>query len=317
MREQTSGTILANWRDHHPSLFGKHPIRLEHTIHRSDLFTDPALIRLLENAPRDAYHVTTMDKRPGSPTTKREGEFGKLGGAAILDAVRKGHLWINFQAAERVDPRYGDLLTDIYREFEARVPGLVTFKHKMTILISSPLLKVKYHFDVPGQTLWQIRGRKRVYVYPASPPFLKQQSLEDVILNRAHETDITHEPWFDDHARVYDLEPGQMLHWPLNSPHRVENEDVLNVSFTTEHWTRALRNRYAVNYGNGLLRMAGFRALSQETGSTGLYPKAALTALAKAGGLQKRIAKPFVVDFQVDPDAADCVRDIPQKVFGK
>ena len=75
---------------------------------------------------------------------------------------------------------------------------------------------------MPGQWLIQISGRKRVYVYPNTPPFLKPQDLEDIaLLNR--EVDLPYAPWYDAHAQVFDLEPGQMLSWPLNAPHRVEN----------------------------------------------------------------------------------------------
>lgn len=310
MREKGVGNIISDWENHYPELFGHHSLRLRHTLSESTLFTDAALIELLERAPRQNYHVTTMDKTGHNPNFKREGQFGDLGGEDILQAVRNGSIWINFQSPHEIKSEYGELLADIYREFEARVPGLKTYKHKMTILISSPKLKVKYHFDLPGQTLWQIRGTKRVYVYPSKAPFLTQNALEKVAINEAHETDLQYQDWFDDHAEVYELEPGQMLHWPLNRPHRVENHDCLNVSLTTEHWTKPLRNQYAVNYGNAMIRKLGLRNLSQRTGPTSLYPKAAIAAATKLSGIQKKRMKPFIIDFEVDPNAEDCVRNI-------
>lgn len=317
MRDQTVGNIISDWQDHYPTLFGEHPLKLEHTIHRSKLFTDEALIDLLENAPRENYHVTTMDKRVQNPTYKREGQFGDLSGKEILDAVRKGNLWINLRDPQDIRSKYGDLLGDIYREFETRVPGLKTYKHKMTILISSPKLKVKYHMDVPGQTLWQIRGKKKVYLYAAKAPFMSQQALEKLVINEAHETDLEFRDWFDDHALTYELEPGQMLHWPLNCPHRVENHDCLNVSLTTEHWTNELRNKYAVNFGNAMMRKIGFNKLSQNASGPGLYAKAAITAATKISGMQKKLSKPYVIDFQVDPNAPNCVLDIPPSELNK
>ena len=310
MRDQNVGNIISNWKEHHANLFGHHTLKLNHTIHNSRLFTDEALIKLLENAPRKNYNVTTMDKRGHNPSYKREGQFGNLGGAEILNAVRNGSIWINFQDPQDIDSDYGELLADIYREFESKVPGFKSFKHKMAILISSPKLKVKYHFDIPGQTLWQIRGHKRVYVYSASAPFISQQSLEKVILNEAHETDLEYQQWFDEHAEVYELAPGDMVHWPLNCPHRVENHDDLNISIATEHWTSDLRKNYLVNYANGMMRKVGVRNLSQNTALPSLLPKAAITAATKLSGIQKRNSKPFSIDFEVDPSAPDCIRDI-------
>ena len=312
MHSAPANSILTDWKDHYSSLFSRHSLNLGHNLHQSDLFSDEALIALLENAPRGNYNVTTMDKGDGvgNPTYKREGDFGDLGGKEILDAVKNGSIWINFQRPGEIDSRYGELLENIYAEFEARVPGLKTFKHKMTILISSPKLKVKYHFDLPGQSLWQVRGKKRVYLYPPKEPFLSQQGLDGVTINEAHETDLQYQDWYDDHAQIVDLEPGRMMHWPLNCPHRIENYDCLNVSITTEHWTSELRNIYAVNYGNAMLRKFGLPATATHTGMTNFVPKAAIATAVKLSGLQKRNAKPFLIDFVVDPSQKDSIRDI-------
>jgi len=77
-------------------------------------------------------------------------------------------------------------------------------------------LNVFYHADVPGQSLWQVEGKKRVYVYPNEAPYLKPESLESIILGEQEE-EIPYERSFDDGAEVYDLKPGEMVHWPLNA----------------------------------------------------------------------------------------------------
>ena len=43
-----------------------------------------------------------------------------------------------------------------------------------------------------------------------------------------------------------------MMHWPLYSPHRVENLDCVNISMTTEYWTEDIRRRQMVNLANGI-----------------------------------------------------------------
>ena len=64
------------------------------------------------------------------------------------------------------------MLDELYDEFEERVPGFKSYKRNLTILISSPNVSVKYHSDVPGQSLWQVRGTKKLYVYPNTQPFI-------------------------------------------------------------------------------------------------------------------------------------------------
>jgi len=121
----------------------------------------------------------------------------------------------------------------------------------------------------------------------------------------------------DDGATVYDLEPGYMLYWPLNCPHRVENHDCMNVSVTTEHWTREIRNFYAVNYANGLLRNAGFSHLDRQKSGLGMVVKLGLAAAAKFSGMTRSQQKPYRIDFRVDPDSATGYRDIEAYEFRK
>ena len=159
-------SVFTDFQPRHAQLFGKHSVNLGHRLHESELFTDASLARLIEKTPRHSYHVNTMDVTTHDPRTRREGMIDGLSGAEALEAVRKGHIWILLQQPHEIEGGYGDMLRDVYAEIEERVPGFKSYKHKMSILISSPKVQVYYHADVPGQTLWQVRGTKRVYVYP-------------------------------------------------------------------------------------------------------------------------------------------------------
>ena len=302
--------IITNWQARHASLFGEHILRLRHSLHESELFTDQALAALIESTPKERCYINTMDRRAHDPRSRREGALDGLSGRAALEAVRNGNVWINIHRPWEADRRYGRLLDEIFAEFEARVPGLSTYRRSMTLLISSPNVQVYYHCDVPGQMLWQMRGTKRVFVYPNKAPFLAPAAIEKIVLGEAHETVMPYEPWFDEHAEVIDLSDGDMAHWPLNCPHRVVNHDCLNVSMTTEHWTKALRNVYAMNYANGILRRVGVRSPARATSGPIFWGKAALAAAVKASGMQRRRHRSRTIDFAVDPTAPDGVRDI-------
>jgi hypothetical protein len=311
-------TILADWQPHHVSLFGEHILHLKHRLAESTLFTDVALARLIEKTPPAHCYVNTMDKRSHNPRSRREGAIDGLSGLEAIEAVKNGNIWINIHKPHETDVVYGALLNDIFGEFEELVPGLRTYKQSMTLLISSPKVQVYYHCDVPGQMLWQMRGAKRVFVYPNAAPFLTQPAMEKIVLGEAHETLMPYEPWFDDYADVIDLEAGSMLHWPLNCPHRVVNHDCLNVSMTTEHWTDDLRGAYAMNYANGIIRRTtGARRLARNTSGPMFWAKAGLAAAMKSSGLQKRHQRKRTIDFAVDPRAPEGIRDIPAYAFGR
>jgi hypothetical protein len=311
-------TILADFEPHHVSLFGEHILHLKHRLAESALFSDAALAKLIEKTSPAHLYVNTMDRRSHNPRSRREGAIDGLSGVEALEAVRAGNIWINIHKLGETNPAYAELLDEIFGEFEGCVPGLKTYKRSMTLLISSPKVNVYYHCDVPGQMLWQMRGVKRVYVYPNKAPFLSQPTMEKVVLGEAHETGMPYEPWFDDYAEKIDLAAGEMLYWPLNCPHRVVNHDCLNVSMTTEHWTDELRNAYAVNYANGIIRRhLGSKKLSRNTSGPSFWGKAALAAAMKKSGLQKLHQRKRLIDFAVDPKAPDSVRDIPAYALGR
>jgi hypothetical protein len=211
-----------------------------------------------------------------------------LPGRVILETVKTGRLWVNMRKINEAHPRYAQLLEAIYTELQDYMPDFATFKRTCGLLISSPKAQVFYHADVPGQTLWQLRGRKRLHLYPGDAPFLKPENLENIIRGVTEE-EIPYEPWFEDYATGYDLDPGDMLHWGLNRPHRVNNYDCLNVSITTEHWTPAIRRSFAMNYGNGILRQSlGWAPRSRALDGPAFWTKVGLTAAWRLSGQQKR-----------------------------
>jgi hypothetical protein len=59
---------------------------------------------------------------------------------------------------------------------------------------------------------------------------------------------------FDDVAEVYDLNPGEVLSWPLNAPHRVTNHDSVNVSLSVSVGTEHAEKRSQLYQANLFLR---------------------------------------------------------------
>ena len=309
---------LMHWDDIDIAEFGKSSLRIRHRVHETDLFSDAQLARLIETTSRHNYHVETMEPQDDGSLKRRQGETGKVSGEKALEAVRSGSIWYLLLKPEEVDPRYSALVDDIYREIADHVPGFQARSTKMSILVSSPNIQVGYHIDVPGQMLWQVRGVKKVYVYPPKPPFLQQPNLEKILMKEANEISLPYEPGFDDQAKVYDLQPGEMLHWPLNAPHRISNHDCVNVSFTTEHTTDQTRRSFVVNYANGVLRRTtGANQLSQSSGGLAYWPKLGVAGAYRLSGMEKKRSRPFAIDFQVDPSQPRGIREIERYEFTK
>ena len=188
------------------------PLRLNHNLHHHQLFTDEALVQLIETVDRADYQVNTMDVTKHDLKSRREGEIRDVSGRDVLAAVKNGHIWILLLHPQDRDPRYAELLQRIFSEFERAVPGFKPYKLNMAILISSPNVQVYYHCDIPGQMLWQIQGSKRIYIYPNDDPFLDQSCLERITLGESNEFELPYQQSFDQQSVVYNLKPGQKLH---------------------------------------------------------------------------------------------------------
>jgi hypothetical protein len=293
--------LLQPLRDSDARLWGHQPLRLSHTLHQNPLFSRGALARLIETYPREHYALIAMG---GATQAKawREGDLGGARGEEVLDAIAAGRLWLNLRNVSGVNGEHGALLDAIFAELKQAVPGFAPRAWQSGILVSSPTAQVYYHADLPGQLLWQIAGRKRVFLYPNTPPFITSHDLEDIALFDV-EVDLPYAAWYDEHARAFDLAPGQMLSWPLNAPHRVENLESVNISMTVSFSSRESRRREILHLANGLLRHRfGIAPRSTRTEGLGFWAKAVLQKLQRdSQWVKQQRAMRRQVEFALDP----------------
>ena len=275
-----TGKIFSRWDETHSELWSHQPIRLEHEMHKSPAFSMDELAQLIESYPREHYSLVKTGAKGIQPRVARGRYRQPLSGRQVIDAISRGGLWLNMRDVGAVDSRYRKLIDRMFEEIAAKVPGFVLPNHQAGILISSPDAQVYYHADLPGQGLIQIAGRKRVYVYPNTAPFITPEHLEDIALFDV-EVDMPYTPWYDTHAQVLDLEPGQMLNWPLNAPHRVENLGTVNISMTVSYGTTRSAAPQIVNLANGLLRHRfGYTPKSRNLRGPSFFAKAVMQKLA-------------------------------------
>ena len=272
--------ILTRFSGRDALLWGHQPLKLTHNLGQQVLFSRPALARLIETYPREHYSLIAMGAKQDSKLWQ-EGDLGGASGETVLDAITQGRLWLNLRNVSGVDAAHGKLLDGIFTELRQAMPSFDANKWQSGILISSPGAQVYYHADLPGQLLWQIAGRKRVWLYPNGAPFLTARHLEDIALFDL-EVDIPYAPWYDEHAKVFDLAPGEMLSWPLNAPHRVENVEDLSISMTVSFSSPAIRRREVVHLANGLLRHRfGMAPKAARIEGPGYFAKAVLQKLLR------------------------------------
>lgn len=292
--------IFKDWSDEAKRDYGRKPLILSHELHQRAMFSDDGLADLLERYPRDQLGVYTMGDDPTNWRSFVRGEPGDHSGAELLEMARTGRIWFNLRAVDRHLEDYAELRREMFEDFD-RLTGQPSMKQDLGVLISSPRVQVFYHVDIPLVLLWQIKGVKRVWIYPEKPEFAPDEALEAIVL-RETEEEFEYRPEFDDEAVVVDLEPGMVANWPLNGPHRVENHDMLNVSLSVEYLTMPAVAHANMLYFNGYMRRR-FGAHPDRRRDTGarMWAKAAAARLIKLTGGKDVYRKDSPVRFRLDP----------------
>jgi hypothetical protein len=246
-------SILTDLTPEKAASFGAEAQSFNHGLQYRQMFDNAGLIEVLDRYPREKLGVFTMGLDPVDWRSWRRGTADGLSGEQLFEAVQNGRIWLNLRAVNRELPSYANLAREIFSELEGKVPGLKTFGHDVGLLLSSPGAHVFYHLDVLPVTLWQLRGRKTMWVYPTAAPYVSDEQLERIVLRETAEQ-FAYEPSWDEGAETYVMEPGMMVSWPQNAPHRLVNDQVMNVSLSIEHQTPAALMRANVIYANGLIR---------------------------------------------------------------
>lgn len=246
-------SMLVDWSDAKTASFQKEIMSFEHRLAETGLFTDAALIDLLERHPSEKLDVCTMGAadHPLYPNKFRTGDFRNATGKMLLEAAKAGRVWINVREAMNVHPEYKRAMDTMYGELAAQT-GNRAFNPKGGILISSPVARVPYHFDKTETILWHVRGQKRMYLYPLTQDFIPDEAHEATVTNYLDD-DLPYDRSFDAAATIIDIPENTALTWPLNMPHRVDNQTFC-VSVTTEYSTRQSGMKNAAMLTNATLR---------------------------------------------------------------
>ena len=308
----SASAIITKFDEKDGIMWGNEPIAIGHSLHQSPLFSSDTLAKLIESYPRALYGIFSMGAQKNDRWYWRQGDLDGMSGKDVLEAIAKGRLWLNLRNVNKVDTRYAKLLDDLMDEFSVRMPGFKAKRKNCGILISSPMAQVYYHVDLPGQLLFQIAGKKRIYFYPNHKPFITHEQLEKTAITGLG-VDIKFEPWYDEYARIHEFVPGEMVHWPHFAPHRIVNHDVMNISMTVDFSTDPILRAQMVNYANGILRH-GFGWTPRSRGITGaqFWSKAVLQKVFRnAPWIKKQKTENEQIEFRLDRTQIGATVDLP------
>ncbi|MEO1304828.1 MAG: hypothetical protein AAFV37_07625 [Pseudomonadota bacterium] len=301
--------MLVDWPDHSNTGFGSEVLLARHDVSNSHLFLDGGLAHILDVYPRENLDIWTFGSEREGLNSSLRGRAPHLRGTEIIEAVKRGHIWLNLRRANLDVPELKPVADAIYGSLEDASSRKIR-QRDLSVLISSPNVKVHYHLDIPMVALFQMRGQKRLWLYPRSEDVAPSTFIEDIV-HMTREEDLPYRKSYDDDAAVYDLAPGMGLTWPQFMPHRVQNANCMNVSLSCEYQTlRSFVHANAI-YTNKLLRKAA--PLKPHVGHQIGPVDVAKAAFARAHKIATRNGartSPTPVTFELDTRSENCVREL-------
>lgn len=297
------------WPDSAVDVFGADIIHTKHTLHEDAAFSDEGLAAILDAYPREELGLWTFGGHTEGLGTAIRGMATGASGAEIMQAVRTGHFWLNLRKANLKVEQLGPIGEEVFTSLE-QATGRGLRKKDMGLLISSPGIHVNYHLDIPLVCLLQIRGQKRLWLYPVDETHAPSDQIEDIVHSRREE-DLTFRNAFDESASVIELKPGMGLTWPQAAPHRVLNADCVNVSLSCEYMTLPALVRANAIYTNGLLRSRlGMKPqMAKRVTPLTVGKAAAAQALKRVAG-KRPDPSPTPIKFELDPSADQFMRPV-------
>jgi hypothetical protein len=286
-----------------------------HRLHEMDLFSDEVLIDLLDRYPRNRLQAWTMGTDRLHHEDWQAVDTTGVCGKDLLAAVKSGRIWYNILRLDLFDKRYKEIVDGLYSEMAVSSPGFTPLSAVGTLLLSSPNAMVYYHADGPPTTLFHVRGYKRMWLYPLEERFVSQHLLEE-IFGSAMDEEIPYSPEFDQYADVFDLGPGDLVWWPQNWPHRIENLDSLNVSLSTRYHTDDSERRKLVYNANRFFRRKlGLQKLAvKETGTACEAKCLAYRLCRRVGWDRETTGYVYTTNLRVDPNASLGLARLPEAV---
>ncbi|MCS7044725.1 MAG: cupin domain-containing protein [Gemmataceae bacterium] len=237
--------------------FNRRPFLIGHRLTSHPLFELPRLLELARTLPE-----ANVEYNAGDIPVSLRPELTPRTGLSVEETVRRIEdckSWMVLKYVEH-DPEYRDLLhrclAEIRVHSEPLVPGMM--QAQGFIFLSSPQSVTPFHIDPEHNFLLQIRGTKRIHQFDARDRSIVTEEQLERFYEGAHRNLPFDEAWRSK-AWVFDLQPGQGLHFPVTAPHFVENGPGVSVSFSVTFRTPDLEYRGLVYNVNSWLRRRGWR----------------------------------------------------------
>lgn len=240
--------------------FPSKAFKVRHSFCERPEFALENLVELAQRLP--AYEVEYFSGKV--PVNQDPGSHPR-NGLSVADTVRRiedNGSWMVLKNVQS-DPAYRDIMRQFLDEVYARVGPSISGMHREEafIFISSPGSVTPYHLDEEHNFLLQVRGSKEISMWDPKDrvvmPEAKSEFMLQVFHSDGYHRNMTFEEEHQARATVYELQPGDGLHFPVGAPHWVKNGNGVSVSFSVTFRSEQSERQAVVYYVNRRLRRLG------------------------------------------------------------
>ena len=301
-----------DWTDEQARQFGLVAHAAKHHVHELPWFDDAGLIRLIENQPRTNLRVFQSGIDPKHRHRDHQPvDTDGVNAAEILEAVKRGKLWVNLQRIDAAQKDFDVLGRRLYSEIQAASPHFhPVWINRAFLFISSPGAMVYLHADYQPNMLWHLRGNKTIWIYPPyHKSIVSEERMQEICAGG--EDDIDYDHAFDALGQPFSISPGDTVSWPARAPHRVINGENLNVSLSTFHETAEDYDRVLEHRADYLFRTRAPWARPLAGAAGPAFKRNVYKVCERAGLAKGRPLKEYWARIRIDPSAPAGVREIP------
>ena len=240
-------------------LYNKTPFMFQHQLAVHPLLSLSSVLDLAQRHARaevlhwDGSIPVTADIDVASKT-----HTARLSLEDAIDNIETAGSYVLIRNAQ-LDPAVGALVNEVLDEIQRLTEPMDSgmCDRIAYIFIASPGSVTPYHMDRDINFLFQIQGKKRIYVCdPMDRSVLPEEGLETLFADWTARRP-EYKPEYADKARIFELEPGNGVHQPFTAPHWIQNYDNVSVSISMTFRSSGSHRKAGVHVFNHALRRVG------------------------------------------------------------
>jgi hypothetical protein len=241
--------------------------KIQHRLCNHPLLELPRLEKLIGTLPADK-----VEYHSGAVGFTVEKKSYPSNGLSITETIRRLNevpSWVAVRNVE-ADPEYRSLLHSLIEEVRGQMVGLpcerwMSDMHRLYafIFISSPGTVTPCHVDDEHSFLMQVRGTKQIAMWDEEDRAVMNEEQAESMLEFFHDEKydcyLPYKDEFLPRATMFDLTPGEALHFPFGAPHWVRNGKEVSISFSITYRSLRAEKQAVVYHMNKKLRRFGVR----------------------------------------------------------